>query len=738
MKSPSLPFSFLLLASTVLHAADDISLADFEGDSYAPWVVEGKAFGGAPARGTLPGQMKVEGYVGGGLANSFAGGDRAKGRLVSPEFQVSRKYVRFLIGGGGWKEQTVMHLRVDGKTVRSATGRNIRSGGSEKLSAAWWDVEEFAGRRAVIEIIDDREGTWGHINVDQIVLTDDKGDASPAIHGVEMPGGITRRVKVDGDFLQLPVMRNPDRERPDFQRLELSAGGRVVRYLHVVMPAAGRQPDFWYSLDVRAFKGREVELRYASADSGVLDRLAFGDREIIDPAAYDGPHRPRFHFSPRIGWMNDINGIYYQDGLYHLFYQYNPVATAYGAGFDMHWGHSVSRDLLRWEEWPVVLFPEATGKAYSGTTVMQHQPIPGVNDGVKLPAPAMFFTATDPNSQHLATTRDGGRTWQRHPGNPVVPPLGDGDRDPKVVWHEASQHYVMVLYVGEGGDTYRFLRSKDLTKWETTSVIPGWYECPEFFPVKSPTTGEELMLLYGCYRGTPPGAEKPVRYESCYQLGRFDGKTFTPVTEIRPAHLGPAFYGALVFMNEPQGRTVMMGWARGTRFPDEPFNQCATVPLEMKLRAIDGRDTLCYEPVAEIAALRGTPLLAEKNLTTAQANEKLAGVPKDASLDVVVRFRQSPAASVGVKVRGVHFQYDAAAKEISLNGKSTAVHPSGTLDARILIDRGIIEAFWNGGEAAHATGSLHTDDGPALAFGGEAEIEEITVHPMKDIRKGKE
>lgn len=735
MKSTAISLFLFLLTPTVLQAADDIIISDFEGADYSDWKVEGEAFGVSPARGSLAGQMKVDGFEGGGLVNSFRGGDASKGRLTSPEFRIDRKFIRFLIGGGAWKNQTAMHLLVDGKVVRSATGKNFRSGGSEVLEAAYWDVTEFSGRQAGIVIVDDRQGTWGHINVDHIILTDDKRDAAPAINGVEVPTEITRKVKVTGDFLQLPVMRNPDRRGPDFGKLSLSSNDRVQRYLHLVMPKKGREPDFWYSLDVREFKGREVELSYASVDGGVLDRLEFSDKELIDPAAYDGPHRPRFHFSPRMGWMNDVNGIYHHDGLYHFFYQYNPVATAYGAGFDMHWGHSVSRDLVHWEEWPVALFADGTGQCYSGTTVMQHHPIPGLNEGLKLPAPVMFFTATAPFSQHLATTPDGGKTWQRHPGNPVVPKLGGRDRDPKVIWHEASKHYIMVLYVDVEGDSYRFLRSKNLTDWESTSEIAGWYECPEFFAVTSPTTGEELMLLYGCYRGTPPGSDRAVTYDSCYQLGRFDGKTFTPVSEIRPAHLGPSFYGALVFMNEPKNRTLMMGWARGTRFPDEPFNQCATLPLEMKLKAINGKDTLCYEPAVEVDSLRGVPIFQGGDLTIAQVNEKLAVLSKDDPLDVVVRFRQNPAASLGVKVASVHFKYDAAVRSISLKEKSVAVHPGASLDARILIDRGIVEAFWNGGEAAFATDSLHTDEGPALTFEGDAVVEEITVYPMKDIWK---
>ncbi|RYD37386.1 MAG: glycoside hydrolase family 32 protein [Verrucomicrobiaceae bacterium] len=528
-------------------------------------------------------------------------------------------------------------------------------------------------------------------------------------------------------------MRNPDRAHPEFGRLDISSAGKVLRSLHLMMQGKERKPDFRYSLDVREFKGGEVTLEYASADREALERLEFSDREIIDPAAYDGPHRPRFHFSPRIGWMNDVNGTYYQDGLYHFFYQYNPVDTAPSAGFDMHWGHSVSRDLLHWEEWPVALFPDATGQCYSGTAVMQQHPIPGLNEGLELPAPVMFFTGTKPFSQHLATTPDGGRTWKRFPGNPVVPKFGHSDRDPKVIWHEPSQHYVMVLYVDTRGDSYRFLRSNDLKNWETTGEIPGWYECPEFFPVTSPTTGEKLMLLYGCYSGLQPGSDTPVRYNSCYQLGRFDGKTFAPVSEIRPAHLGPNFYGSLIIVNEPQDRRIMMGWAQNTRFPGEPFNQCASIPLEMKLKEVNGKDTLCYEPVAEIRGLRGTPVFSGKNLTAAQANAKLAGLSKEASLDVEVRFRQDKPASAGMRVRNIHFHYDAATRGLSRNGQRAALHPGTALDARILIDRGIVESFWNGGEAAWSVSSLHTDDGPALSLEGEAEIEEITVYPMNGI-----
>ena len=722
------------LIAVAAEAAEPIVIADFEGADYGAWKASGEAFGKGPARGQLGGQMHVEGFLGNGLVNTFHGGDDATGRLASPAFKIERKHITFLIGGGGFANETCMNLLVDGKVVRTALGPNLAPGGSEKLAPGAWDVAEFAGREAAILIVDERKGGWGHLNVDHIVQTDDRGGIAPAAPPVVPTPPAperTRAVKIPGDFLQLPLVHREDGRKPGLEKLGIEADGKLLRYMHVEFPQEGTPPDFWYSADLREFKGREVTLRYKSSDAGVLERLAFGDKEIIAPNTYGSTHRPRFHFSPRLGWMNDINGSYYQDGRYHLFYQFNPATTSKGAGFDMHWGHSVSKDLVHWEEWPVAIFPNATGQCYSGTTVMQQHPIPGLNEGVKLPAPAMFFAATAPFSQHLATTPDGGRTWKRFAGNPVVPNMGEGDRDPKVIWHEASQHYVMVLYVG-GPDTYRILHSKDLTQWEQTSVLPHWYECPEFLPMKSAVTGEDLMLLYGCYR-SPKDAKEPFNSNSCYQLGRFDGKTFIPVTKLRNAHLGPDYYAALIFMNAPQGRPIMMGWARGSRFPGEPFNQCASVPLLMQMKAINGEDTLCFEPAEEVSALRGQPLIKLSNVTIAEAGAKLQSLTSDAALDAVLRFRASD--PMNVNIRGIAFSYDPATKVLKRGDKGAEIHPGKSVDARFLIDRGLVESFWNGGEAAYSIGSLHTDKGPAFAIEGSATIEELTVYPMADIWK---
>ena len=146
---------------------EKIILMDFEGDDYGPWQVTGEAFGQRPARGTLPTQQKVSGFQGRGLVNTFLGGDAPHGTLTSPAFPINRKYINFLIGGGNQVEKTCINLLVDGKVVRSAVGKN-----NERLEWHFWSVSDFEGKQARIQIVDKASGGWGHINVDQIELSD--------------------------------------------------------------------------------------------------------------------------------------------------------------------------------------------------------------------------------------------------------------------------------------------------------------------------------------------------------------------------------------------------------------------------------------------------------------------------------------------------------------------------------------------------------------------------------------
>ncbi|MFO0790959.1 MAG: GH116 family glycosyl hydrolase [Pirellulales bacterium] len=154
---------------------EPIVFADFEADGYGDWIAEGEAFGTSPVKGTLPGQQSVSGYRGEKFVNSFVGGDDAKGKLVSPAFKIERPWIGFLIGGGQHAERACINLVIDGRKMRTATGLN-----REQLEPQSWDVREFLGKTARIEIVDAQSGGWGHINIDQIEFRDEPmGDQVP-------------------------------------------------------------------------------------------------------------------------------------------------------------------------------------------------------------------------------------------------------------------------------------------------------------------------------------------------------------------------------------------------------------------------------------------------------------------------------------------------------------------------------------------------------------------------------
>ncbi|MFH1715936.1 MAG: GH116 family glycosyl hydrolase, partial [Planctomycetota bacterium] len=205
-----------------------IVLADFEGTDYGQWQVEGEAFGKGPAAGTLEGQQKVSGFLGKGLVNTFLGGDGPHGTLTSPSFEISRKFINFLIGGGGQADKTCMNLYVEGKIVRTAKGEN-----KEQLSGHFWDVRDFEGKAAKIQIVDRFSGGWGHINVDQIELADEpqKGPVGP-IEKLPDYGSMVLAVSQNG--------ASPD----DVQGLLANLAGRPVELVaeeNVAFPVTERR-----------------------------------------------------------------------------------------------------------------------------------------------------------------------------------------------------------------------------------------------------------------------------------------------------------------------------------------------------------------------------------------------------------------------------------------------------------------------------------------------------------------
>ena len=232
-------------------SADDLLIADFEGDTYGTWKVEGEAFGPGPAKGALPGQMAVSGFEGERLVNSFFHGDSTTGKLTSPEFMIERPWMNFLIGGGQHQDQLVIKLLVGGEAVRTSSGSNNTAGGSEALDWDSWDVKPFVGKTGTIEIIDQATGGWGHLNVDQITQSDKRRASEPA----------ARTFEIDKQYLHLPVKNGAPKRRMTF-----TVDGQSVREFEIEY--AEGAADFVTLADVSAFRGKKLTVQ--------VDRLPGG------------------------------------------------------------------------------------------------------------------------------------------------------------------------------------------------------------------------------------------------------------------------------------------------------------------------------------------------------------------------------------------------------------------------------------------------------------------------------
>ncbi len=705
MPAPRICAAAVMLALPLLSAAadrPDLLIADFEGDTYGDWKTTGEAFGKGPARGTLPGQMPVTGYLGKGLVNSFHGGDQSTGTLTSPPFKVERRYINFLVGGGKYPGKTCINLLVDDKVVRTATGPNDKPGGSEALDWACWDVAELEGRSAVIQIVDDATGGWGHINVDHIVQSDRKRTTEP----------LRREIVLDKRYLNLPVKTGAPKRRVRFE-----VGGATVREFDIEL--AEGKPDFWAFADVSPFRGKKLVIEAKLPDgSKALEAVTASDEIAGAADLYGEKYRPQFHFTSRRGWLNDPNGLVYADGEWHLFYQHNPYGWDWG---NMHWGHAVSKDLFHWQELPIALYPKRYDDwCFSGSAVVDHDNTSGWREG-KEPLLVCAFTSTG-RGECIAYSNDRGRTWTEYDGNPVVRHSG---RDPKLLWYAPGKTWVMAVYDETGGARdVAFYASADLKKWEFQSRIGGFFECPDLFPLAVDGDAKNVKWVLSAADGK-------------YLVGRFDGTQFVKESGKHQVWYGN-FYAAQTYDNAPDGRRVQIGWGNGITFPGMPFNQQMAVPVELTLRTTAGGVRLFAEPVKEIESLYESEYQL-KGETLKPGKEPVLGV-KGERLDVRAEVRPAGAEQVTLTLRGVPVVYDAKGGQVSWHGQTAPLKPrkDGAVRLRILADRGSVEVFGNDGQVALSAGVLVPADKRSLilsAKGGEAKVDSLVVHVLKSAWK---
>jgi len=331
-----------------------------------------------------------------------------------------------------------------------------------------------------------------------------------------------------------------------------------------------------------------------------------------DTAVYHEQYRPQIHFSPKAHWMNDPNGMVYNDGIYHLFFQYYPGASVWGP---MHWGHATSTDLVHWQEQPIALYPDSLGYIFSGSAVLDKNNTSGFGKNGIAPLVAIYTNhdtageragRKDYQTQSIAYSLDNGKTWTKYAHNPVVKNPGIVDfRDPKVSWNEVAKKWIMTLATK---DRITFFSSPDLKNWtkesefgEKLGAHGGVWECPDLFPLDY--NGQEVwVLIVNINPGGPNGGSA-----TQYFTGNFDGHTFTPDdTTTKWLDYGPDEYAGITWSNTGD-RKIFLGWMSNWEYanvvPTEKWRSATTVPRELGIKKINNQFLVTSQPVKELNAI---------------------------------------------------------------------------------------------------------------------------------------
>jgi fructan beta-fructosidase len=383
------------------------------------------------------------------------------------------------------------------------------------------------------------------------------------------------------------------------------------------------------------------------------------------------PLRPQFHFTAPSGWLNDPNGLVYERGRYHLFYQHNPFGTLWG---NMTWGHATSRDLLQWEHLPHAIEPDALGTIFSGSAVIDRGNVSGFGSKGK-PAMLCFYTAAGgtndlskgkPFSQCLAYSTDGVH-FTKYSGNPIIPHIEAENRDPKVVWHERSRQWVMALYLV--ANRYRFFGSKNLKEWIPLSEykMPGTDECPDLFELAY--KGGKRWVFWGA--------------NGNYQVGDFDGSKFVPETPVLRAQFGNTGYASQTYSNAPRGRCIQIAWMNGADFPNCAWNQQMALPNTLSLHETKDGPRLAYSPVEEIKKIRGVALRGSGGAYSISSG----------LVDFEAVWKNARSGIGKITVNGMEITLDMNTKKISALDKTADIPEASTLSLRIIADRTTVEIY---------------------------------------------
>lgn len=436
--------------------------------------------------------------------------------------------------------------------------------------------------------------------------------------------------------------------------------------------------------------------------------------EIV-ASSRDELYRPQIHYTPNANWINDPNGLVYDNGTWHLYYQYNPYGNEWG---NMSWGHATSSDLVHWQEQPVAMTPNELGDIFSGSIVVDKNNTAGFGAGALV---AIYTSAGEHQQQSIAYSNDGGLTFTQYSGNPVIANTEFGGfRDPKVFWHNESSKWIMTAtraIEDWNWDAFRivFYASDNLKNWDFLSEFnidcprakKGQWECPDL--IKLPYNGsDKWVLIVSSNPGGVAGGSGTM-----YFVGNFDGQNFTADNLDYPLWLdyGADNYAGVTWSNTPDGRTIYIGWMNNWKYansvPCDPWRSAMTLPRQLTLVDMNGTPVISSEMVTELADISGDVQEAENGICAGgDAYEMIVTLdPKEyASFTVGNEAGEAIPVEVDPASSQIRISRTSTSGNISFNGLFTIpsmVAPydknASELELHIFVDHSSVEILSNDG-----------------------------------------
>ena len=439
-----------------------------------------------------------------------------------------------------------------------------------------------------------------------------------------------------------------------------------------------------------------------------------------DDTDYREDYRGQYHFSPKSEWMNDINGLVYQGGKYHMIYQWGKKIR--------HGGYATSPDLLHWEDRGVALIPQKSflpagaernvsgEQVFSGSAVVVSGETAEKITGSEKEAIVAIYTGTRVGTC-LAWSNDYGVSWQDFRGNPVGNPTDGYDpRDPCVFWHEASAKWVMAIY--EKGTT--FYGSKDLIDWEYLSNIDFGYECPDIFQL--PLDGDENHMKWILQDAN-----------GSYLVGEFDGTSFQKDKdqEVLVMDGGPDFYAAQTFPmgnlpnNDP--RVIQIAWMDHWNggVGEKGWERNATFPVSLNLVSFNGQKRICRNPIDEISEIHEYTRTWDSQMIKPGQNLLDEIQSKKFELRLSLDLTGTTATTFGIKVANRYMVYDIHNK--TLLSQELMPDESNQISIRMLVDWGQLEVFGNNGIFSYTQQFAFSPDHDTIELFTDGDIKLISM-----------